>query len=84
MTRQSISFTTPNDSWLNALIEMEEYNSKIKIFNDLIIKKRAIQNGLMIRAKLIKSENSGFTAQTAHEIREEFKGELLPAPEKQR
>ena len=30
----------------------------------------------MIRAKLIKSENSGFITQTAEEIRAEFKEEL--------
>jgi antitoxin ParD1/3/4 len=77
MTRQSISLTAPNDNWLNSLIESHEYNSKSEIINDLIRRARANQNEIeMIRAKLIKSENSGFITQTAEEMREEFKAEL--------
>ncbi len=77
MTRQSISFTAPNDKWLNSLIESEEYNSKSEIINDLIRRARAHQDEIeMIRARLIKSENSGFINQTAEEIRAEFKEEL--------
>ena len=74
MTRQSISFTAPNDSWLNSLIENEEYKSEI--VNDLIRKARAHQNEMEISARLIKSENSGFITQAAAEIRAEFKEEL--------
>jgi len=74
MTRQSISFTAPNDSWLNSLIENEEYKSEI--VNDLIRKARAHQNEMeIICARLIKSENSGFITQTLAEIRAEFKEE---------
>ena len=77
MTRQSISFTTPNDKWLNSLIENEEYNSKSEIVNDLIRKARKHQNEIeMILARLIKSENSRFITQTTEEIRAEFKEEL--------
>ena len=77
MTRQSISFTTPNDNWLNSLIESEEYSSKSEIVNDLIRRARERSNEIeMIRARLIKSENSGFITQTVEEIREEFKQEL--------
>jgi antitoxin ParD1/3/4 len=77
MTRQSISFTTPNDNWLNSLIESEEYSSKSEIVNDLIRRARERNNEIeMIRARLIKSENSGFITQTAEDIREEFKQEL--------
>ena len=77
MTRQSISFTTPNDNWLNSLIESEEYSSKSEIVNDLIRRARERNNEIeMIRARLIKSENSGFITQTIEEIREEFKQEL--------
>jgi antitoxin ParD1/3/4 len=35
MTRQSISFTTPNNNWLNEQIESEEYASKSEVVNDL-------------------------------------------------
>ncbi|ASF47721.1 ribbon-helix-helix domain-containing protein [Methylovulum psychrotolerans] len=77
MARQSISFTTPNDNWLNSLLESEEYNSKSEIVNDLIRRARMHQNELdMIRSRLIKSENSGFVAQTANEIKAELKEEL--------
>jgi len=77
MTRQSISFTTSNDNWLNSLIESEEYSSKSEIVNDLIRRARERKNEIeMIRARLIKSENSGFITQTIEEIREEFKQEL--------
>ncbi len=77
MTRQSISLTAPNDNWLNSLIESQEYSSKSEIVNDLIRRARANQNEIeMIRAKLIKSENSGLITQTAEEIKAEFKEEL--------
>ena len=40
MTRQSISFTEPNDEWLKAQIDSKEYGSKSEIVNDLIRKAR--------------------------------------------
>ena len=77
MIRQSISLTTPNDNWLNALVESEEYHSKSEIVNDLIRKARTQQREIdFIRAKLVKAENSGFVQQTVEEIRTEFKEEL--------
>ena len=77
MTRQSISITKPNDIWLNSLIKSEEYSSKSEIVNDLIRRARERNNEKeMIRAKLVKSESSGFITQTAEEIKEEFKQEL--------
>ena len=77
MTRQSISFTTPNDNWLNSLVESEEYSSKSEIVNDLIRRARERQNEIeMLRARLMKSESSGFITHTAEEIRGEFKEEL--------
>lgn len=69
MTRQSISFTTPNNDWLNAQVESEEYTSKSEIINDLIRKARTQQEEVeWIRAKLIKSEQSGFTRMTRDDI----------------
>ena len=77
MTRQSISFTAPNDNWLNSLLESEEYSSKSEIVNDLIRRARERQNEIeMIRARLMKSERSGYITQTAEEIGTEFKEEL--------
>ncbi len=77
MTRQSISFTPPNDDWLKAQVDSEEYTSKSDVVNDLIRKARAQQNEIeAIRAKLIKAENSGFIDQNREEILKEFKDEL--------
>lgn len=77
MPRQSITITTPNDNWLNALVESEEYSSKSEIVNDLIRKARMQQGELdVIRAKLAKAETSGFTEQTAKAMKAEFKAEL--------
>jgi antitoxin ParD1/3/4 len=77
MARQSISLTAPNDQWLNSLVESEEYSSKSEIVNDLIRRARAQQNELeLIRARLIKAENSGFITHSAEQLRSEFKEEL--------
>jgi len=75
MVRQSISITTPNDDWLNSLVESEEYSNKSEIVNDLIHRARENEIGT-IRARLIKSEASGFVTQSKEEIRAEFKEEL--------
>jgi len=77
MTRQSISFTTPNNTWLNAQVDSEEYTSKSDVVNDLIRKARAHQNELdFIRSKLIKAEQSGFTDLNSAEILAKSKKQL--------
>ena len=77
MIRQSISFTAPNDNWLNSLVESEEYSSKSEVVNDLIRKARERQLQIeKIRAKLIEAENSGFTNLTMDEILAESQEEL--------
>lgn len=77
MPRQSITITTPNDNWLSALVESEEYSSKSEIVNDLIRKARARQGELdYIHAKLVKAETSGFVEQSAEDMKAEFKAEL--------
>lgn len=74
MTRQSISFTRPNDNWLRAQIESEEYTSKSEVVNDLIRKARAEENETeWIRTRLIKAEQSGFVDKTAAEMLADFK-----------
>lgn len=72
MPRQSISFTPPNDDWLRAQVESEEYTSKSDVVNDLIRKAREIET---IRARLIQAENSQFTSQGREEILAEAKAE---------
>ena len=72
MPRQSISFTPPNDAWLRAQVESQEFSSKSEVINDLIRKAREIE---AIRARLILAEQSGFTKQSRAEILAEIKEE---------
>ena len=69
MARQSISITRPNDEWLKAQLDNQEYSSKSELINDLIRQARKQQVQIdWIRAKLDKSERSGFTDNTKEEI----------------
>ncbi len=69
MSRQSISFTEPNDKWLKAQIESQEYTSKSELINDLIRQARQQQVQIdWIKTKLEQAEKSGFTDMTQSEI----------------
>jgi antitoxin ParD1/3/4 len=69
MARQSISITKPNDEWLKAQIDSEEYSSKSELVNDLIRQARKQQAQVdWIRVKLEKSEANGFTDETKDQI----------------
>ncbi|MEL7045379.1 MAG: CopG family transcriptional regulator [Pseudomonadota bacterium] len=70
MPRQSISFTPPNDQWLKAQVESQEFASKSDVVNDLIRRAREIE---AIRARLIHAEQSGFTDLSRDEILKEAK-----------
>ena len=75
MTRQSISLTDPNDSWLKAQVESQEYSSKSELINDLIRQARQSQAQIdWIRAKLDRAAKSGFTDNSQEEIRQQAKG----------
>lgn len=74
MSRQSISFTSPNSEWLNKKVKVEhEYTSNSEAVNDLIRKAREVE---AIRTRLIEAEQSGFTEMTREEIRAEIRKEL--------
>jgi antitoxin ParD1/3/4 len=69
MSRQSISFTEPNDEWLRAQVNRKEYSSKSELVNDLIRQARKQQIEIdWVRTKLDKAENSGFTNESKNEI----------------
>jgi len=72
MARQSISLTRPNDDWLKAQVESEEFSSKSEVVNDLIRKAREID---YIRCRLIQAEQGTFTDRTAAEILRAIKEE---------
>ncbi len=77
MTRQSVSFTEPNNDWLEAQIKNKEYKNKSELINDLVRKARAQQEKIeFIRRKLTAAEKSGFTAKTQTEILSEIKKDL--------
>lgn len=77
MTRQSISFTEPNDEWLKAQLSNKEYTSKSELINDLIRQARQQQVQIdWIRAKLDRAENSGFTDDSKNQILNQSKSLL--------
>lgn len=77
MPRQSISFTQPNDDWLKAQVESEEYSSKSELVNDLIRQARKQQRQIdWIKSKLERAENSGFTSDSKEQILAQSKSQL--------
>ncbi len=77
MARQSISFTKPNDEWMKAQVDNQEYSSKSELVNDLIRQARKQQVQIdWIRAKLEKAENSGFTLDSKKQILDQSKSFL--------
>ena len=69
MTRQSISFTQPNDEWLKSQVESKEYSTKSELVNDLIRQARNQQRQIdWIKAKLERAENNGFTKDSKEAI----------------
>ncbi|MBL4910188.1 MAG: CopG family transcriptional regulator [Alteromonadaceae bacterium] len=72
MPRQSITFSQPNDHWLQAQVDSKEYNSKTEVVNDIIRQARKAQDELdVIRAELILAEKNGFSRLNIAEIRQE-------------
>ena len=77
MARQSISITKPNEEWLKLQVNNEEYTSKSELINDLIRQARKVQVQVdFIRAKLDRSEKSGFTDDTKELILKQSKSLL--------
>jgi antitoxin ParD1/3/4 len=77
MARQSITFTKPNDEWLKSQVDNEEYSSKSEVINDLIRQARKQQVQIdWIRAKLERSENSGFSQDSKEQILKQSKSLL--------
>ena len=73
MARQSISLTDPNDAWLKAMVDSQEFASKSEVVNDLIRQAREID---AIRAKLAAAEQGGFSQSGPNDIRERVRSRL--------
>ncbi|QGX60349.1 type II toxin-antitoxin system ParD family antitoxin [Alteromonas mediterranea] len=83
MSRQSITFTEPNDAWLKSQVESKEYSSKSDVINDLIRQaRRSNEEKELLRAKLISAEKSGFSQRTPQQIMAEAKELLKNSGEK--
>ena len=77
MSRQSISFTPPNDQWLKNQVASKEYTSKSELINDLIRQARKQQAQIdWIQIKLEKAEKSGFTDDNQEQILKQAKASL--------
>lgn len=77
MSRQSISFTKPNEEWLKAQVDSKEYSSKSELVNDLIRQARKQQAKIdWIAAKLERAEKSGFTTDSKEQILMESKTQI--------
>ena len=77
MPRQSITFTSPNDDWLKAQVDSEEYSSKSDVINDLIRRARQDhEEREAIRVKLIRAEKSGVSSRDPATIRDDAKARL--------
>jgi len=76
MGRQSISFTEPNDEWIKAQVEGQEYSSKSELVNDLVRQARNQQQEInYIRMKLERAEKSGFTNDSKNDILRQAKSQ---------
>ncbi len=69
MARSSISFTAPNDEWLQSQVYCKEYSSKTELVNDLIRKARNQQSeDDYIRSRLELGLQSGISTKSKEEI----------------
>ena len=77
MPRQSITFTQPNDEWLKAQVDSQEYSNKSEVVNDLIRRARQQNEDIeKLREKLIRAEQGGLSDRTPEQIREAVKSRL--------
>lgn len=77
MSRQSISFTKPNDEWLKTQVDSQEYSSKSELVNDLIRQARKQQKQIdWIKAKIETGEKSGFTEDSKEQILAQSRSQL--------
>ncbi|MEY4804827.1 MAG: hypothetical protein RL331_1347 [Bacteroidota bacterium] len=77
MARQSITLANQNDEWLKKQVANEEFTSKSEAVNYLIKQARDQDAFIeMVRIKLEKAENSGFSTKTKEELLADIKTKL--------
>ncbi len=68
--KQSVNFTSPNNEWLNAKVESEEYPNKTDIINDLIRREREREEKFhTLKAAIEEGLSSGISDRTVEDIR---------------
>lgn len=69
--------TKPNDEWLKAQVDLQEYTGKSELVNDLIRQARQQQVQIdWLKSKLERAENSGFTADSKEDILNQAKSRM--------
>lgn len=81
MVKKSITVTDQQDSWIKAQIEMGHYGNESEVLRELIRERQLREQETsreieVIRAKLIKAEESGFVDQSPAELLKEIKSGL--------
>lgn len=77
MARQSITLANQNDEWLKKQVANEEFTSKSEAVNYLIKQARDQDAFIeMVRIKLEKAENSGFSTKTKEELLADIRTKL--------
>lgn len=77
MVKKSITLTDQQASWIKAKIKSGLYGNESEVLRELIRERQvreqeASYDVAAIRAKLIKAEQSGFTAQSIEEVLREI------------
>lgn len=81
MVKKSITVTDQQANWIKAQIEIGHYGNESEVLRELIRERQLREQEAnreieVIRAKLIKAEESGFTDQSPAEILKEIKNGL--------
>ena len=81
MIKKSISVTNQQDEWIKAQIKTGHFGNESEVVRELIRERQIREQETpariqVIREKLIKAEQSGFTDQSRDEILKEIKKDL--------
>ena len=77
--RATLSISKPNEQWIQAQIDSQEFSSRSEVINDLIRRAREIE---AVRARLIEAELSverhGWVTKTPEDMLKGFKKRFQP------
>ncbi len=77
MVKKSIMVTDQQDNWIKVQMKMGHYGNESELIRERQLREQeSTRETEMIRAKLIKAEQSGFTDQSPAEILKQIKAGL--------